>query len=83
MRLLRLLRPYLWFLIVLRLLGLLPWYLGFLHLPSLRFQLSLLFESEPAGSIQVVPLEDDQALDDLEANHNVWNDLLQLQWEVP
>ena len=28
--------------------GLLPWYLGFLHLPSLRFQFSLLFESESA-----------------------------------
>ena len=31
-----------------------------------------------SGRIQVVPLEDDQALDDLEADHNVWNDLLQL-----
>ena len=30
-----------------------------------------------SGRIQVVPLEDDQA-DDFEADHNVWNDLLQL-----
>ena len=65
---------------MLRLLGLLPWYLGFLQLPSLRFQFSLLFESKPAlsGRPEVVPLEDDQALDDFEADHHVWNDLLQL-----
>ena len=60
--------------------GLLPWYLGFLHLPSLRFQLSFALRkrTSPSGSTQVGPLEDDQALDDLEADHNVWNDLLQL-----
>ena len=34
--------------------------------------------TSPSGSIQVVPLEDNQALDDFEADHNVWNDLLQL-----
>ena len=31
-----------------------------------------------SGRIQVVPLEDDQVLDDFEADQNVWNDLLQL-----
>ena len=64
MRLLRLLRPYLWFLTMLRLLGLLPWYLGFLQLPSLP--LSVLFalrkRTSLSGRIQVVPLEDDQAV---------------------
>ena len=34
--------------------------------------------TSPSGSSQVVPLEDDQDLDDFEADHNVWNDLLQL-----
>ena len=60
---------------MLRLLGLLPWYLGFLQLPSLRFQLK---RTTLSGRPEVVPLEDDQVLDDFEADHNVWNDLLQL-----
>ena len=39
---------------------------------ALRMRTSL------SGRIQVVPLEDDQVVDDFEADHNVWNDLLQL-----
>ena len=39
---------------------------------ALRKRISL------SGRIQVVPLEDDQALDDFEADYSVWNDLLQL-----
>ena len=74
---------------MLRLLGLLSWYLAWVF--EFAFAaLSVLFALRKRTSlsvrIQVVPLEDDQALDDFEADHNVWNDLLRfwcLPWMIP
>ena len=77
MRLLRLLRPYHWFLTMLRLLDLLPWVFA-IAFAAFSVIFALRKRTSPSGSTQVVPLEDDQDLDDVEADHNVWNDLLQL-----
>ena len=65
---------------MLRLLCLLPWYLVFFAIAFAAFSVLIALQKRTSlsGRIQVVPLEDDQALDDFEADHNVWNDLLKL-----
>ena len=80
MRLLRVLRPYLCFLPMLRLLGpaaLVPWVFA-IAFAALSVIFAFRKQTSLSGRIQAVPLDDDQALDDFEADHNVWNDLLQL-----
>ena len=80
MRLLRLLRPYPWFFDYAATGGpaaLVPWVFA-IAFAALSVLFALRKRTSLSGRIQVVPLEDDQALDDFEADHNVWNDLLQL-----
>ena len=57
--------------------ALVPWVFAFVF-AALSVLFALRKRTSLSGRNQVVPMEDDQALDDFEADHNVWNDLLQL-----
>ena len=57
--------------------ALVPWFFA-IAFAALSVIFTLRKQTSLSGRIQVVPLGDDQALDDFEADHNVWNDLLQL-----